>query len=401
MRELTRLKWLCACLYFVQGGVICYFQIFQKPYLNSLGIERTQIGLLNSLLLVPFILKVGFGWISDRYPWGRWGRRKPYMAIGLAFACSAFFLAAFFPAHQYFLFYAGIMLLASFAVALFDASTDGMAVDRVPDDQQGSIQSYMVTGKALGVILLSTSIGHIVEAAGYRVLFFGLGAIFILPLLLTLRIRTDNEQELEELADQHGTPFWKRRDFLFLSFLAIAYSFSSFGTDGLVSLYLSDFFKISESQIGIYGSLRGVGAILGAVVSGHFMNQGRERATSLMGLCLVAFGAFLMGSLLNADNFKIVGTAWGFMWGFQEVCFLTIAMRIVSGANAAFAFALVMALGNVGTAIGEALATGWTATYGFSPVFYLLSAAVILPIVLLIALYRHEGPQVEAVLQDL
>lgn len=82
MSETTRLKWLFACLYFVQGGTISYFSIFQKPYLNQIGIERGTIGILTSILLLPFILKIGFGWMSDKFPHKKWGHRKPYMLIG-------------------------------------------------------------------------------------------------------------------------------------------------------------------------------------------------------------------------------------------------------------------------------------------------------------------------------
>ena len=52
--------------YFVQGSALAYFRNFQKPYLDSLGVDADVIGLLTSILLLLFILKIFIGMLSDR-----------------------------------------------------------------------------------------------------------------------------------------------------------------------------------------------------------------------------------------------------------------------------------------------------------------------------------------------
>src|SRR5436853_7707497 len=73
-------------LYFVQGAALAYISTFMKPHLNSFNIDADQIALLGSLLLVPFILKIFIGLISDRVNLFGFGHRKPYIVLGLLLA---------------------------------------------------------------------------------------------------------------------------------------------------------------------------------------------------------------------------------------------------------------------------------------------------------------------------
>ncbi|TNF26601.1 MAG: MFS transporter [Deltaproteobacteria bacterium] len=388
MTETTRLKWLFACLYFVQGGTISYFSIFQKPYLNQIGIERSTIGLLTSILLLPFILKVGFGWMSDKFPHKRWGHRKPYMFIGLLIAFICFSLCSLFPADKTFSLYIILVVTASFSIAMFDAATDGMAVDRIPEQEQGSVQSYMVAGKAIGVITLSLGIGRIAENIGYKFVFLAIGFIYILPLILTYKIKNPEQNESLVGEETDTTPYDKMI-FILCGLFAITYSIVSFGTDGLVSLYLSDKFGLSEIQIGSYGSARGIGAILGASICGYAISKGKDTLSFYLGLIFIALGTLIIGFLIDESNYLIIGNIWGSVWGFQEVCFLTLAMRVVSHGASAFGFAALMALGNLGTALSEAILTGMTKNLGYTSVFIGVALFIVIPLLLLCFLQRR------------
>ncbi|MCO4795179.1 MAG: hypothetical protein KC493_15790 [Bacteriovoracaceae bacterium] len=87
--------------------------------------------------------------------------------------------------------------------------------------------------------------------------------------------------------------------------------------------------------------------------------------------------------LSTMKNYMVFGNLWGIVWGFQEVCFLTLAMRVVSHGASAFGFALLMALGNLGTATSEAVLTGLTKSLGFTQVFNGVALFIFVPILLL------------------
>ena len=57
---------LFGLLYFVQGAMLAYVLIFNNLYLRQFGATAGQLSLLNGLLVVPFILKIGFGLLSDK-----------------------------------------------------------------------------------------------------------------------------------------------------------------------------------------------------------------------------------------------------------------------------------------------------------------------------------------------
>jgi hypothetical protein len=70
-------------LYFAQGATLAYFRNFQKPYLDEFNIKADTIGLLTTLLLLPFIFKIFIGMLSDRVNLFNAGNRKPYIIDGL------------------------------------------------------------------------------------------------------------------------------------------------------------------------------------------------------------------------------------------------------------------------------------------------------------------------------
>lgn len=97
----------------------------------------------------------------------------------------------------------------------------------------------------------------------------------------------------------------------------------------------------------------------------------------------------MIGRLINGDNYMVIGHLWGVVWGFQEVCFLTLAMRVVSHGASAFGFALLMAMGNLGTATSEAVLTGLTKSMGFNTVFNGVAFFIIIPIFLLFLVQKR------------
>ena len=83
-----------------------------------------------------------------------------------------------------------------------------------------------------------------------------------------------------------------------------------------------------------------------------------------------------------------MGIVWGIAWGFQETLFVALAMDLSDARIAASMFAIMMALSNVGTAIGEGVATGLTDDIGFAAIFWLLAGLNVVVVPILWALFR-------------
>ncbi|MEJ2746460.1 MAG: MFS transporter [Anaerolineae bacterium] len=375
-------------LYFVQGAALAYFRNFQKPYLSGLGIDADVIGLLTSILLLPFILKIFIGMLSDRVNLLGMGHRKPYIIWGVLLAAVAFGSAGFVLPDRNFTLFAVFIVLGSFSVALFDSTTDGLAIDTTPEQEQGTVQGTMVGGRAAGFIILSLLFGALVQGQGFRIVFVIIAVSMLLPLIWVMRVKEppvrDESQQFHWAAFRSMT----RAPFLIFGAYAIFYSIASFGVDGLVTLFMSSQFGAAESAIGEYGALRGVGAVIGAVAGGMLVDRLGRRQSAFGALLLISVGATLIGLADSINAILAMGVFWGVVWGFQETIFVALAMALADTRIAASMFALLMALSNVGTAVGEGLATGLTDNISFAAIFFLLAGLNIINVPILWGLFR-------------
>jgi MFS family permease len=176
--------------------------------------------------------------------------------------------------------------------------------------------------------------------------------------------------------------------FLIFAAYAVFYSIVSFGVDGLVTFFMSNRFNAPESLIGQYGALRGGGAVIGAASGGLLVDRIGRRESAYGAVVLISIGAALIGAAPGVGLILILGVLWGIAWGFQETIFVALAMDISDIRIAASMFALMMALSNVGTAIGEGVATGLTDNIGFSAVFWLLAGLNVVTFPILWGLFK-------------
>lgn len=375
-------------LYFVQGAVISFFSLFQKNYLIDQGIDRTSIALLSSILLLPFVIKIFFGWLSDHYNIGRWGNRRPYIVLGLLSAMFSFFLVSLVDVGQLFKLYAALMILASFSISFFDAATDGLAVDIIPEKEQGSVQSFMVTGKSIALILFSFLIGH--YDGSFKNIFILYSILFVIPLLVILLYKIPLTFA-EKLESNREHTFWNDRRFYLLLLFAPLYSFLSFGIDGLNPLFFKEQLHLNQTIIGNYGSLRGIGAIIGAVIVGSILHKLSLKKVSLLITACYFILPLVLSFGMSQTSYIFLSPLWGVLWGGQEVIFLTLAMHTMKKYSSAFGFAFLMAFGNLGTAIGEGGLTYMTKLMSYSAIYNSLAIYTLIPLVVLIFYFKAEA----------
>ncbi|MBN1994772.1 MAG: MFS transporter [Anaerolineae bacterium] len=375
-------------LYFVQGAALAYFRNFQKPYLNSLGIDPDVIGLLTSILLLPFILKIFIGMASDRVNLFGRGHRRPYIILGLLLATVAFGGAGLMLPDVNLTLFAVFIVAGSFSVTLFDSTTDGLAIDITPRREQGTVQGVMVGGRAIGFILLSLVFGVLVQAQGYRVIFLIIAAGMMLPLLWVFQVHEPRQRAVAQTFQWSAFKTLLKPYFLLFGAYAIVYSIASFGVDGLVTFFMSSRFNAPETVIGQYGAWRGLGAVMGAVGGGLLIDRLGRRTSAYSAAVIISLGAVLIGASTNLNFLLVMGLVWGLAWGFQETVFVALAMGLTDTRIAASMFAIMMALSNFGTALGEGLATGLTDNVGFAAVFWLLAGVSLVTLPILGGLFK-------------
>lgn len=173
-----------ASIYFAEGIVLGYFASLNALYLLSNGIDMAKVGIFSSIALIPFVIKIFFGMLSDRFNFFGLGHRKPYIAMGLVvqFVC-LLIVAHINPGENYWGF-VGLAFILQLGMAFFDTCADGLALDITPLSEKGTLQGFMVGGRAVGVIVAASIAGFIAEKLNWPTVFYFLAVLTLVPFIL-------------------------------------------------------------------------------------------------------------------------------------------------------------------------------------------------------------------------
>ena len=93
----------------------------------------------------------------------------------------------------------GVLLTVfTFSLALMDSSTDGLAVDVTPPDEQQAVQATMLVGRFGAIIILALLFGAVAKGLGYSAAFLVTTVFLALPLLWVLRLREPAHRSAEQ-----------------------------------------------------------------------------------------------------------------------------------------------------------------------------------------------------------
>ena len=376
-------------LYFAQGAMVSYFSNFQKPYLSSVGIATNTIGFLSSLILLPFILKIVMGMVSDRVNLLGFGYRKPYILLGLSLAIAMLAVASMVQPQVNLTLFASLVFLASFGMALFDTATDGLAIDITTPKWHGAVQASMVAGRASGLIFISLSCGILAERQNYSSILIVIAFCLLVPLFLVVQFREPLAQvRRKNLLRRALSNFLTAKMLVFCAYIFLATFIMWGGINDLVSFYMSRELGASPAQIGTYGALVGAGSIAGALIAGMAFDRWSKQSPAYIGVSIISAGGVLLGLTTTVSSMYVVGLVWGFAFGFQQTVLVALAMRLTDIRASASVFTILMTIANIGLTAGEGVTTSLSDNTGFPRMFWLLSAINLLLFVGLWVLFK-------------
>lgn len=254
-----------------------------------------------------------FGMLADRY-----GRRAPLMANVIYFSLIEL-LSGF--SHTYAQFF---VLRALFGIGMGGEWGVGasLALEQAPRRWRGILSGILQSGYSCGYLLAAVAARTILPALGWRWMFW-LGA---LPALLALYIRTkvpESEAWHEHRAHDLRS-IWRSvgGHLPLLGYLVVLMTFMMFLSHGTQDLY-PDFLKeqhhVNAATTANLVILGNIGAIVGAIIFGHFSQRiGRRRSmicalvVSLAAIPIWAFGGTLAVLALGVFAMQLgVQGAWG------------------------------------------------------------------------------------------
>lgn len=376
-------------LYFSQGTILSYFTALNALYFLSRGLSMSDVGIFASIALIPFVIKIFLGMLSDRVNLFGLGHRKPYILLGLLVQVLCLLVVPFIDPAEYYWGFVALAFTLQMGMALYDTCTDGLALDTTPEDEQGTIQGFMVGGRAVGVVVTASIVGLLAEQVSWLAVFWLLAAFTLVPIPFVLKVN-EGERPVEREFDWSAFAAFKQRTVIalagvgFLFFLVIA------GANQLVNPFLEAEFSISLSQAGYYTTVWGIGVVLGGVVGGSLIQKiGKARGT------LIALGISFISVLALAFitspqmAWPLVGL-FGLAYGTYQTVFFALAMNYTDPRIAASMFSILMAVTNVAQGVGMAMSGFLADSVAFRTTFIILTLFNLLALPLLPLVFGNK-----------
>jgi len=379
---------LFSSLYFAQGAIMSYFLTFNILYLGEFGYGEADIGIFQAILVVPFVLKIFLGMLSDAVNLLGLGHRKPYIFIGLTMqALAAVALAHVSPADGLGGF-AIVAFIASIGMALYDTCTDGLALDLTPEDERGIVQGVMVGGRATGILVLLLLGGQIAETLGWRWVFYLVGLLALLPMLLVWRVQERPDDVHRQAFQWSAFKAFGRGTVLMLATMGLIYSLAIDGIYTFLSDHLHDAMEVSIGSVGALIALAMVGRIVGALSNSWLTDRIGHKQSLWVAIALTTVGSVGLALGGGVAMVAVSGFLFGLAYGYYNSVYAAVAMDFSDPRISASMFAIFMMFINLGTVGGQMASGALTESLGFGAMCLVMGGVNLLNVLLVAGVFR-------------
>jgi PAT family beta-lactamase induction signal transducer AmpG len=382
-------------LYFAQGSIMGYFGALNAVYFLEKGLTLREAGIIGTIAMIPFILKIFLGMLSDKVNLFGLGHRKPYIVIGLLLQGSILAIFSSVNPANNFALYAIAAFFMMTGMALYDTCTDGFALDSTPVEEEGTIQAIMVSGRALGTVIVGF-LGMIAGNFGWNILFLVLALFTLLPLPLVLYGMKETKRVPATSFNWGAFRAFGQPYVIGLALLGALYSFCIYGAYEIVAPAIQAQFSIDVGPTSLFISVWGVGVIVGGWLGGILTPKLGVQKSVLSAMVISFTSTALLAMTLSPLTAWIIVPIFGIGFGYYETIFFALSMQFTDSRIAASMYAILMAIANIGTGISLGL-TGWMAdSYGFKVAFIFLALMNFAAIPLLVLMRKQPEGIVEA-----
>jgi PAT family beta-lactamase induction signal transducer AmpG len=384
-----------AMIYFAEGIILGYFASINALYMIDSGLNMTDVGIFSSIALIPFVLKIFFGMLSDKFSFFGLGHRKPYIVIGLLVQIACLLVVARLnPGTQYWTF-VGMAFLLQLGMAFFDTCADGLALDITPLSEKGTLQGFMVGGRAVGVIVAASACGFIAEKFGWPSVFYFLAILSILPFTLLFFMKETVRQPGEDFNWKAFSAF-KDRQVLAAAGVGLIVFMVIVGANQIINPSFKAKMELSLGTAGLITTIWGVGVTLGAIVGGIVMDKFGDKKAMWISMLTVAPTLILMALAPNIPTAFITAALFGVAYGISQASYFALAMKYTQPSIAASMYSILMAVTNVGQGIGLALSGVIADKSSYLVAFIVFAALIFLVVPFMPVLFKKTAGKITA-----
>jgi PAT family beta-lactamase induction signal transducer AmpG len=341
-------------LYFSQGTILSYFTALNALYFLDRGLSMTDVGIFAMIAMIPFVIKIFLGMLSDKVNLFKMGHRKPYILLGLAIQVICLIIVPFVDPAQYYWWFVFIAFMLQMGMALYDTCTDGLALDTTPEEEQGTIQTFMVGGRALGVVVTASVVGLLAQNVSWTAVFWLLAVFTLIPIPMILGVR-EAERPVEREFNWQAFSAFKQKTVIALAALGFVFFLIIAGANQIVNPFLLTEFNISLSTAGFLTTVWGVGVVLGSVVGGQLITRIGKANGTKVALAISFIGILPLAFIKAAYLAWFLVGLFGLAYGTYQTIYFALAMGYTDQRIAASMYSILMAVTNIAQGAGMAL----------------------------------------------
>ena len=407
-----RLTLLCA-LYFAQGVPWGFMETTMINYLKAQGVSIEDCANISALILLPWTFKLFWAPLMDTMTIRSMGRRRSWIIGAQVMMALTLIGILMVPDVTSDFRLLGIMFfIHNIFASLQDVSTDALAVDILPAEEQGQANGLMWASKLVGLragglFFAQVIEHHSIEAA----VFLQMGiliSIMVLPVLWLERpgekrfpwspggegvVKEENYGNPGVLAKNMILAFSLRTTVFYVMFTLmhnLAPEIGKFMAKGICTD------RLGWNHLDLSGAeFWALGPELVLALLGGFLSQKWGRRTIL----IIGMSSYALLNVFAAAVPDIWATTWFPTTYFVispgliavgSVAFLSMAMRISWTQAAGTVFTTYMALSNVSAVSGKKLVGLLHGKLGYDASFYAAALLGISPLVLLVLISPRQ-----------
>jgi len=371
-------------LYFTQGTILAYFLSINALYFIENGLSGMDLGIFGTIAMIPFVIKIFYGMLSDRVSLFGMGHRKPYILIGLLIQIASLIAVPLIDLSSQFWLFVCVAFLLQMGMALYDTCTDGLALDTVPKNEEGTIQAIMVGGRALGLVITAPLVGLLAEFASWPWVFWTLALTTIIPIPFVLGIR-EGKRPIEQEFQWDAFKAFRNKYIIAIAVVGFLFFLVYAGVNAVVNLSLEVRFPgaFNKAVAGLVSAVLGIGIIGGGIFGGRVLDSlGKKKA--IWAALLTSLAANIALSLIPGANWAwIVVFILGLSFGVQQTIIFALSMNATDTRIAASMYSILMAVTNVAQGVGMFITGALSDLMSFRVLFIIMGAINILAIPLI------------------
>lgn len=319
--------------------------------------------IISTIIITPWFIKFVFGLMTDNYPIGRFGRRKPYLIIATLISAIGWLTLGLHQEANILFISSGLMLALGSAIA--DTTIDGQVVEITPPKYAGRMQGIAWGSRGLGIGLAGIISANLVYLYDWQTMFnvsavFGIGisiVVLILPQVPYTRqiegskLRHALNSIKAITIDDQNYDTKKRSQFFLLTGISISIV-------PMLAIIMQKEFGYDFDQIGIGAFSFAIGALIGSLITGYIFDRRDDlrnfsilTISSVITILISLFYVNPQAVALQYGFFVIVGLTSG---GYEAYQLKVIQESTIKDQESTL-FSLAAAISN----IGQFIVSGW------------------------------------------